>query len=142
MYHENAYSPQQFTIVVKDEEAAAKIFDNFEYIGSESTFSRYTFENSGQSIEEYKLGNRNYKYRNRRWFANFPKIEREMARRDPLSIQKLNHKFKIIDDLLSRLFPLYGTGRFGGDVINDPVDTFHPVDNPVGNPCQHFIGDP
>jgi len=36
-----------------------------------------------------------------------PKIEREMTRHDPLSIQKLNHKFKIIDDLRSRLWKEY-----------------------------------
>jgi hypothetical protein len=34
------------------------------------------------------------------------------------------------------LLPLDRTGRFGADVINDPVDPLHFINNPIGNSLQ------
>ncbi len=75
-YHE-ASSPMYFTIIVKDDSNAAKIFDNYEYIGSENAFTKLMYENSSQSIEETIANNRYIKFRNKRYFGNFPKVSRE-----------------------------------------------------------------
>ncbi len=39
-------------------------------------------------------------------------------------------------------FPLDRAGRFGTDIINDPVDPLHLVDNSIGKMLQNFIGQP
>ena len=75
-YH-GVTSPMYFSVIVKDDSNAAKIFDNFEYIGSEDTFTKLMYENTDQSIEETIANNRFIKYRNRRYFGSFPKINRE-----------------------------------------------------------------
>lgn len=42
------YYPSYFSIIVKDNSSIAKLFDHFEFIGSETTFSRLTFQTSSQ----------------------------------------------------------------------------------------------
>jgi hypothetical protein len=40
-------------------------------------FTKIIFENSSQYIEETTAANRNYSFRNKRWYGNFPKVNRE-----------------------------------------------------------------
>lgn len=75
------------TFIVKEESNAAKFFDTFGMIGNTNIFTRIKYENSLQSIIEdvasyngsgvYTILNRNYEFRNKRWFGNFPKVSRE-----------------------------------------------------------------
>ena len=73
-------------IVVKEPSNVSKIFDKFEVIGNSNFFTSMLFENSSQSKEETvseyigslcSLLNRDYKFRNKRWYGNFPKASRE-----------------------------------------------------------------
>jgi hypothetical protein len=68
---------QYFSIIVKGEDEEAKIFDTFEYIGSQETFSSIRYQTDTQFIQENTSGNRNLKFRNKRYYGNFPKIKRE-----------------------------------------------------------------
>ncbi|NLG02259.1 MAG: hypothetical protein GX567_00255 [Clostridia bacterium] len=76
--------PRYFTIIVRDDSHIAKIFDTFEVIGNDEffTYLNYALEN-GDNISEYLSGssarhvNQKLKYRNKRWFGNFPKISHE-----------------------------------------------------------------
>lgn len=76
MYH-GEHFPQYFSIIIKGPDTKSKIFDKFEYIGSEETFTKMIYEAMDQSIEEDVALNRNLKYRNRRYYGNFPKVRRE-----------------------------------------------------------------
>jgi hypothetical protein len=40
-----------------------------------------------------------------------------------------------------RLLPFDGAGWFGGDIINNAVYAPHVINNPIGYPCKHLIGD-
>ncbi|MBA7681374.1 hypothetical protein ES703_89712 [subsurface metagenome] len=42
-----------------------------------------------------------------------------------------NQDFSIHPRAFSALLPLYGSRRFAGDVVNDPVDSFYLVHDPV-----------
>lgn len=76
--------PRYFTIIVRDDSNIAKVFDHWEIIGNDEFFSmvNYALENT-DDISEYLSGslsrhvNQKLKYRNKRWFGNFPKIEYE-----------------------------------------------------------------
>lgn len=65
------------TLVIKDDSNLAKIFDNFEIIANENFLEYAGFENSEQGITETILGTRNASFRNRRWYGNFPLVNRE-----------------------------------------------------------------
>lgn len=65
------------TFIVKDNTAIAKIFDNFEYIGSKDSFDIIKVSTSEQTIQESISLNRFIKFRNKRWFGSFPKVGRE-----------------------------------------------------------------
>jgi hypothetical protein len=73
----DGYQSAYFSIIIRDNNSLVKLFDYFEYIGSENPFTRIKFENSKQSITEIVSNNRNLKFRNKRWYGNFPKINRE-----------------------------------------------------------------
>lgn len=66
-----------FSIIVKDDDHIAKIFDNFEYIGSENSFDWIKYNTSSQEIIETSALSPALKFRNKRWYGNFPKVERE-----------------------------------------------------------------
>lgn len=76
--------PRYFSIIVKDNNLLAKIFDSYELIGNDEffTYINYTLENE-DTISEYLSGSsarhvtQKLKYRNKRWFGNFPKLLRE-----------------------------------------------------------------
>lgn len=76
MYHGSLFN-QSFTVIIKDQEKLEKIFDSFKYIGNENIFTSIQYQNEDQSVTESTSGNRNYEYRNRRWYGNFPKVDRE-----------------------------------------------------------------
>jgi hypothetical protein len=75
------------SIIIKEDSNTAKIFDTFEFIGNDKIFTRIGYDNSLQSIIEnvasydgsgnLTLLNRNYEFKKKRWFGNFPKVSRE-----------------------------------------------------------------
>ena len=73
------------TIIVKEESNLAKIFDTFELIGNGDQFftsAEFISENGDSAIEYYTgVNSRHLKqrlsYKNKRFFGNYPKIERE-----------------------------------------------------------------
>lgn len=78
----NAAVNSEIQIVVKLDDHTPLVFDNYEIIGGDKFFDQVTIENSDQTIVEtiqeyisgqYRFVNRNYQYRNRRWYGNFPK---------------------------------------------------------------------
>lgn len=84
IYEANA--DPEITIVLKDAEHAENFFDSFKIIGNENFFDEITITNSDQTVTEviqsnasgqYRFVGRNYKYRNRRWYGNFPKELKE-----------------------------------------------------------------
>lgn len=102
-------------IVIKENSNAAKIFDTFELISSANFFNKILFENSSQSIEEticdylgsiLILSNRDYIYRNRRWYGSFPKVSRERLNDGYLLVT-----FKLDDPILVELFEMISTVR-------------------------------
>ena len=103
-FFENRYDAL-VSIVVKEQNNEAKVFDTFESIGNENFFSSITYENSEQSITEqtvsYSLGSpdvliRNLKYLKKRWFGNFPRVSRERLNDGYLQITfRLNAAFLV-----------------------------------------------
>lgn len=65
------------TIVVKEKDLQEKIFDSFVVIGNDEFFDEIKYENSSQQITEVISESRDYKYRNNRWYGNFPKVSRQ-----------------------------------------------------------------
>lgn len=56
-----------------------------------------------------------------------------------LSFQNVNFEFWHLTFHVAS-FPFDRTGGFGADIIHHSVDTFHFVDNSVGEAFQYFIG--
>jgi len=83
----NAQKVASVSFILKDDTNIAKFFDTFEYIGNTNIFTRIGHENTEQSIIEtiasyngsgvYTILNRNFEFKKRRWFGNFPKVSRE-----------------------------------------------------------------
>ena len=76
IYHGVAAS-MYFSIIIRNDSHEAKIFDNFEFIGSADTFTKLIYANSEQSTEELITSNKYITRRNKRWFGNFPLVTRE-----------------------------------------------------------------
>jgi len=76
--------PRYLTIIVRDDSHIDKVFDTFEVIGNDEffTYINYALENE-DNISEYLQGSsarhvsQKLKYRNKRWFGNFPRILHE-----------------------------------------------------------------
>jgi hypothetical protein len=73
-----------FTIIVKDPNNLAKIFETFELIGNDKFFATIDFTlEDGSTTKEYYSGansrhlSQRLEYRNKRWFGNYPKISRQ-----------------------------------------------------------------
>lgn len=104
------------TIIVKEESNTAKIFDTFEMIGNENLFSSILYENTSQSIEEIiasyfplSVLNRNYDFKKRRWFGNFPRVSRERLSDGYLKITfKMNYPYLVeLYDFKSNVRKIY-----------------------------------
>jgi len=63
--------------IVKAGSKEAIMFDRWEMIASQQMFVNMAFDNTEQSAFEFPAENRNYKFRNRRWYGNFPTVTRE-----------------------------------------------------------------
>jgi len=75
---------RSFSIIVREENNADKLFDTFELIGNDKFFTTadFTMEDASTVKEYYSGANsihltQRLKYRNKRWFGNYPKISRE-----------------------------------------------------------------
>ena len=73
-----------FTIIVKEDSNIAKIFDTFELVGNEHFFNTIDFTlEDASTIKEYYSGatsrhvSQKLGYRNKRWYGNYPRIDRE-----------------------------------------------------------------
>jgi len=77
MYHGVFYN-QYFEIIVKEQSNLPIIYDNFEFISSQDTFKQLVYEDQlGASVSDLINNSRNIKFRNKRYYGNFPRIERE-----------------------------------------------------------------
>ena len=74
----------EIQLVLKADTLEPIFYDNFELIGNDTFFEQITCLNTDQEIVEvireyqngqYRMTGRNYAYRNRRWFGNFPKFQ-------------------------------------------------------------------
>ena len=89
-------------VVIRSAEHVSLIYDSFEIIGNDTFFDQITCETSDQSVteliqdyisSEYRFLGRDYKYRNRKWFGNFPRFQ-------IVSTQMVNRKERMLDSYM------------------------------------------
>jgi hypothetical protein len=70
----------EIQVVVKSEGHEPVFFDNFELLGNDKFFEQIICQTSNQEVTEVISAiSRNYKYRNRRWYGNYPRYQEVTA---------------------------------------------------------------